>query len=139
MSKMMCFSSLKVLPEERKHLLVNIIRSLRIVIAIEEHCLLISAPIRIKVLLTVHPADHLVINTMQEKCRCLLPPRTMADWSDLGEVHACLLRNLTREHGEEHLGQLWGNAHTTSHFTDEKVEVREGRVTDESANGKWSF
>merc|ERR1719469_589256 len=115
MSKMMCFSSLKVLSEERKHLLVNIIRSLRIVITIEEHCLLIGAPIRIKVLLTVHPADHLVINTVQKECRCLLPVGAVRNWSDLGEVHAGLLRNLTREHGEEHLGQFWGNAHTTSH------------------------
>merc|ERR1719469_1204066 len=139
MSKMMCFSSLKVLPEERKHLLVNIIRSLRIVIAIEEHCLLIGAPICIKVLLTVHPTNHLVINTMQEKCRCLLPAGTMADWSDLGEVHAGLLRNLSREHGEEHLRQFWRNAHTTGHFTDEEVEVGEGRVADKGADGKWSF
>merc|ERR1719469_1385596 len=139
MSKMMCFSSLKVLPEERKHLLVNIIRSLRIVIAIEEHCLLVSAPIRIKVLLTVHPTDHLVVNTMQEKCRCLLPAGAVADRSDLGEVHAGLLCDLPGEHGEEHLGQFWGNAHATGHFTDEEIKVREGRVTDESANGKWSF
>merc|ERR1719469_929095 len=135
MSKMMCFSSLKVLPEERKHLLVNIIRSLSIVITIEEHCLLIGAPIRVKVLLTVHPADHLVINTVEEKCRCLLPPSAVADRSDLGEVHAGLLRNLTREHGEEHLSQFWGNAHTTGHFTDEEVEVREGRVADKGADG----
>merc|ERR1719469_145674 len=130
MSEMMCFFSLKVLSEERKHLLINIIRSLSIVIAIEEHCLLVRAPISIKVLLTVHPADHLVINTVEEKCRCLLPPRTMADRSDLGEVHACLLRNLTREHGQEHLGQFWGNAHTTSHFTDQEIKVGEGTVAD---------
>merc|ERR1711957_211424 len=123
MSEMMCFSSLKAFSEERKHLLVNIIRSLRIVITIEEHCLLIGAPIRIKVLLTVHPTNHLVINTMQEKCRCLLPAGTMADWSDLGEVHAGLLCDLAGEHGEEHLRQFWGNAHTTSHFTDEEIKV----------------
>merc|ERR1719469_347498 len=139
MSEMMCFFSLKVLSEERKHLLVNIIRSLSIVIAIEEHCLFVSAPIRVKVFLTVHPADHLVINTMQEQCRCLLPVGAVRNWSDLGEVHAGLLRNLSREHGEEHLGQLWGNAHATSHFTDEKVKFGEGTIADESANGKRSF